>query len=100
MVDEATQSVVMQNLLLTAQSLQEAGESSAAQHSGREGKTPWSEERGKGEGSSAHGGCGAVERRQGALGRREGGRGWAGKGTPGEVPTCGNRCTRLPLPVE
>jgi hypothetical protein len=32
MVDEATQSVVMQNLLLTAQSLQEAGESSAAQH--------------------------------------------------------------------
>lgn len=32
MVDEATQSVVIHNLLLTAQSLQEAGEASAAQH--------------------------------------------------------------------
>lgn len=32
MIDEATQSVVIQNLLLTAQSLQESGEGSAAQH--------------------------------------------------------------------
>ena len=32
MVDEATQSVVIQNLLLTAQSLQQSGEASAAQH--------------------------------------------------------------------